>query len=287
MRAGPLSNETVSDTLNRFFVPVYTSNEDYRDGGTAGPEERAAYQKIYRGALDRKLSAGTVHAYVLSPAGEPVDSLHVADAARGDNLLGMLNRAVGRFKPVPGGPLAVPKAQSAPPPAPEGGAVLHLTARAEGTHPSDDSWHAYPSENWIVLTAADAEQFLPPVGAAPGAAPAVGAGWDVPRDAAEKVLTHFYPQTENNDVRKNTIERIALRATAVSSGGGGARARLDGTLRMRHPFYHKDAPDMVDATVVGYVDFDPQSRRVKQLKMATGRATYRGRAFDAGVELVH
>src|SRR5687767_15879629 len=115
MRAGPLSNKTVSDTLNRSFVPVYTSNEDYRDGGTAPPEERAAYQKIYRAALDKKLSAGTVHAYVLSPDGEVVDSLHVADAARGDHTLKMLERAVERFKPKAGEPLAKPKTQSAPP----------------------------------------------------------------------------------------------------------------------------------------------------------------------------
>ena len=283
MRAGPLSNHTVSDTLNRFFVPVYTSNEDYRDGGSASPEERAAYQKIYRAASAAKLSTGTVHAYVLSPAGEPVDSLHVADAARGGNLLSMLNRAVKRFQPQPGEVLVRPKVQSAPPVAPEGGLVLHLTARAEGTNPSDSSWHAYPSENWIVLPAADAEKLLPRAGGdASGAAT-----WEVPRDVAERVLTHFYPQTENNDVRKNTIERIALKATAVPGAGAAARARLDGMLRMRHPFYHKDAPDMVDATVVGYVDFDPASRRVKQFKLTTDRATYRDRPFDVGVELVH
>src|SRR5688500_13505152 len=99
MRAGPLSKKPVSDTLNRYFVPVYTSNEDYRDDGAAPPEERAAYQKVYRAALAAKLSTGTVHAYVLSPDGEPVDSLHVAEAARGDNVLKMLNRAVERFKP--------------------------------------------------------------------------------------------------------------------------------------------------------------------------------------------
>src|SRR3712207_2932493 len=115
MRAGPLSNATVSDTLNRYFVPVYTSNEDYRDGGSAPPEERAAHQKIYRAALEKKLSAGTVHAYVLTPDGEPVDSLHVADAARGQNTLNMLRRAVERFKTPPGEALAPPRTQSVAP----------------------------------------------------------------------------------------------------------------------------------------------------------------------------
>jgi hypothetical protein len=281
MRAGPLSKKVVSDTLNRYFVPVYTSNEDYRDDGPAPAEERAAYQKIYRAALDKKLSAGTVHAYVLSPAGEVVDSLHVADAARGDNLLKMLNRAVERFKPQAGEPLVPPRTQSAPPAAQQGGLVLHLTARAQGTNPSDDSWHAYPSEDWIVLDPADVGKLVPP-----GAPPAAGAAWDIDRDVATKVLTHFYPQTENNDVSKNRIERVGLKATVVSTAGGVVRARLDGDLRMRHPFYHKDTPDMVDATVVGYLDFDARERLVKQLKLATTRATYQERPFDVGVESV-
>ena len=282
MRAGPLSKKTVSETLNQHFVPVYVSNEDYRDDGPAPKEERAAYEKIRRAAGEAKLSVGTVHAYVLSPAGEPVDSLHVADAARGDNLAKMLNRAVERYQPKAGAALVEPKTQSAPPAPGDGGMVLHLTARAEGTNPSDTSWHAYPSEDWIVLTAADVQKLLPPGGGEVGA----GATWEVDRGVATKILTHFYPQTENNDVRKNTIERIALKAAGVTVDGGVARARLDGNLRMRHPFYHKDTPDMVDATVVGYVDFDPEDRKVTRLKLATERATYQNRPFDVGVESV-
>ena len=70
----------------------------------------------------------------------------------------------------------------------------------------------------------------------------------------------------------------------MSTSGGVARARLDGSLRMIHPFYHKKVDDVVDATVVGYVDFDPTSRQLKNLKLATERATYQGRKFDVGVE---
>ena len=282
MRAGPLSKKIVSDTLNQYFVPVYTSNEDYRDGGAAPPEEREAYDKIYRAALAKKLSTGTVHAYVLSPDGDPVDSLHVADAARGDNTLDMLRRAIERFHTTPGQALVTPKSQSQPSPLAEGGIVLHLTARAQGTNPSDNSWHAYPSEDWIVLSASDVQKLLPPDGKA-----AVGTKWDVDRDVATRMLTHFYPQTENNDVGKNKIERINLRAAVVSTTGGVARARLDGDLRMRHPFYHKDTPDMVDATVVGYVDFEPGAARVKELKLTTATATYEEQPFDVGVEWVH
>jgi hypothetical protein len=283
MRAGPLSRTDVSQLLNSHFVPVYVSNEDYHEGGSAPPDERALKTKIFAAGHKAKLSVGTVHAYVLSPDGDPVDSLHVADAARGDNLMQMLRRAVERHKVPAGETLVKPKAQSSPPRPGEGSAVLHLTARAEGTNPSDNAWHAYPSEDWIVLSASDQEKFLPPAGQA---APEMGATWEVDRAAATKVLTHFYPQTENNDVRKNEIERVALRGTVVSVSGNVARARLDGSLRMIHPFYHKKAEDVVDATVVGYVDFDLAPRQLKNLKLATERATYQNRRFDVGVETV-
>src|SRR5689334_23777719 len=90
MRAGPLSRPKVIDLLNGAFVPVFAVNEDYRDDGPAPAEEKAEYRRIYREALDAGLSAGTVHAYVVDPAGHPIDSLHVADAARPDRLAAML-----------------------------------------------------------------------------------------------------------------------------------------------------------------------------------------------------
>ena len=282
MRAGPLSRTNVIETLNRYFVPVYTSNEEYRDNGSAPPEERAAYQKIYLAALKKKLSTGTVHAYVLTPDGDPIDSLHVADAANGDKLLNMLRATVQKLGTKPGDTLVPPKAQSACPVNLDGKTlVLHLTARAEGTNPSDNSWHAYPSEDWIELDEADQAALLPAAGRAEP-----GTSWDIPRDVTTKVLTHFYPQTENNDVRKNRIDRISLKATVVSVKEGVARARLDGDLRMQHPFYHKETPDMVDATVVGYLEFRPGQTRVKSLMLATDRATYMKQRFDVGVRSI-
>ena len=80
MRAGPLSSPRVIDLLNTCFVPIFAVNEDYRDNGPAPKEEKAEYQRIYHEALDARLSAGTVHAYVVDTAGHPIDSLHVADA---------------------------------------------------------------------------------------------------------------------------------------------------------------------------------------------------------------
>src|SRR5215212_7017458 len=130
MRAGPLANAKVIALLNRYFVPVYVSNEDYADKGPAPAEEKAQKQRIYREAARDGLSVGTVHVYILTPdGGHPVDSLHVADAAKADRLAATLRQAVGRFRPAPGKPVVDPAAQSAPPPAGPGALVLHLTAR--------------------------------------------------------------------------------------------------------------------------------------------------------------
>ena len=53
-----------------------------------------------------------------------------------------------------------------------------------------------------------------------------------------------------------------------------ARARLDGTLKMKHPFYHRDDDNTVEATVVGLLDFEPAGARVRSLQLATVRASY-------------
>src|SRR5213593_3292448 len=111
MRAGPLSNEKVIGLLNRSFVPVYAVNEDYRRDGPAPPEERAEYDRIYRAALAAKLSTGTVHVYIVAPDGRPTGSLHVAEAAKTDRLLELLESSVARLKPAPGEPLAAPRPQ--------------------------------------------------------------------------------------------------------------------------------------------------------------------------------
>src|SRR5437899_92514 len=132
MRAGPLSSPKVIDLLNSAFVPVFAVNEDYRDAGPAPAEDKAEYRRIYREALDAKLSAGTVHAYVVDTAGHPIDSLHVADAAQPDRLIAMLERAIRERKLTKGPTLVPPSTLSAPPPCEPGSLVLHLTARGHG-----------------------------------------------------------------------------------------------------------------------------------------------------------
>src|SRR3989442_12421547 len=105
MRAGPLSNNRVVSLLNRFFVPVYAVNEDYRDGGAQPPGERAEYNRVFKEAHAAGLSVGTVHVYVLGPDGHPMDSLHVATAAKTERLADLLQKTIRKLKVLGGEPL--------------------------------------------------------------------------------------------------------------------------------------------------------------------------------------
>jgi hypothetical protein len=273
MRAGPLSSPEVIDLLNGFFVPVFAVNEDYRDDGPAPEAETAQYRRIYREALAAKLSAGTVHAYVVDPAGHPIDSLHVAEAARPDRLAAMLHRVMRARKLTKGPTLVRPHTLSAPPPHAPGSLVLHLTARGHGS-----SWDGFPSENWIVLAPEQLEGLLPV------AEPRAGRAWDVREEVATAILTHFYPQTENNDVSTHRIERRRLHGTIESVADGVARARIVGRVRMTHRFYPgREDGNVVDASVVGYLDFEAATRRVRRLRLVTDGASYGTGTLDVVV----
>jgi hypothetical protein len=276
MRAGPLSDARVIAQLNRAFVCVYTVNEDYRGSGAAPAEERAELQRIHREGYKKKLSVGTVHAYVLTPDGHTHDSLHVATASRTDKLLAMLERAVSTFKPKEGKPIVAPVSQSAPPKAPADALVLHLVSRAD----AHGSWGEFPGENWIVLPRSEWSKLLPE------GADSVKAGqsWELNKDVTARVLTYFYPQTENNDATTARIEKHSLRAKVLSVEGGVVRARLDGTLRMMHSFYPRRMnPEPIDATVVGILTFTPGKQTVPSLQLVTASAIHGKRKFSVAV----
>src|SRR5262245_6378760 len=171
MRASSLSNDKVIDLLNRYFVPVYLSNEDLRGPGGAPPEERKEVQRIVHEALKAKLSAGTVHAYVVAPDGPCIDSQHVATAYKPEKLTEMLERTVARLKLKDGKSLVEPAPQSKTPACEAGGLVLHLVARNTQRKGDDDvptrtklgqarsaNWGSYAVENWIVLSKAESQK---------------------------------------------------------------------------------------------------------------------------------
>jgi hypothetical protein len=273
MRTGPFSSPEVIDRLNAKFVPVYAVNEDYRSGGSAPKEERAEYTRIYREALGKKFSAGTVHVYVLDPKGEVIGTRHVADAARTKELIAFLDGLTAKLGTPAGKPVVEPKPQSVPPPHPAGSLVLHLAARGLG---GGGSWDG-TAENWVVYTPAEAKVLLPAGPVGPGTA------WELDPKLAARLLVHVYPVTENNDPAKNTIREQSLRGKVIRVGNGVAVARLDGRLVMRHDFYHKPDGKVVEAGLLGYVEFDPAAGKVRSLRLVTDGATYGGGKFGVAV----
>jgi hypothetical protein len=227
------------------------------------------------------MSAGTVHVYIVSSDGHPIDSQHVATATHVDKLIGMLERTVDRLKLKPGKPLVTPAKQA---PAPEAGAddlVLHLIARNVRREKDEDvphrpklgetrsgNWGAYPAEDWIILNKEAWSKLLP------AAAVKLGSTWEPDREVAARLLKYFYPSTENNDLSTNRINRQVLRGTVLSVKDGVVRARLDGFLKMKHPFYHKDDGNFVEAPLVGLIEFDAKQSRIRTFQLATNGATY-------------
>jgi hypothetical protein len=270
MRAGPLSDRRVIEVLNRNFVCVYINNEDYGKAGGAPAAERAEYQRIRQEGFAKKLAVGNVRSYVLSPDGHTHDML-----THRSKMLEMLERAVEHFAPAPGKPVVAPAPQSTPPPMAGDAIALHLISRGDDR----GSWGQFPAENWIVLTHEDWTKLLPTGSASPGQT------WELDRGVSARILTYFYPQTENNDARIDRIQQHALTAKVLTVKDGVVTARIDGFLRMQHVFYpgRKDAQPL-GAEVVGVLTFQPG--KPPSLQLVTTEAQHGRRPFKVAVRTV-
>jgi hypothetical protein len=263
----------VVETLNRSFVPVYLSNEDYAEGGPAPKAERLERDRILREAALKGLSTGTVHVYILDPEGHSADSAHVAEGAKLDVLMELLDRNIKWFRPEPGPPVVAPGPQATPPEHEPGGMTLHQVARSLDGR---GAWGGVIPEDWFTLSAEEAKGLT-----VEGAA--VGKTWELTPGLATRLLERFYPATENNNLARNRIERAEIRAEVVSVKAGVARVRLVGGLRMGHPYFHREDGKAVEARVLGFVDFDTRSRAVRSLRMATESASYNGGTFGVAL----
>ncbi len=273
MRTGPFSSADVIDRLNTRFVPVYAVNEDYRAKDIVPKAEQEEYLRIYREALAKKFSAGTVHVYILNPRGEVIGTRHVAEASKTRALIAFLDEIVTKLGTKAGKPLVQPRAQSVPPGHPTGALVLHLAARGLG---GGGSWGG-TAENWVVYTPDEVKQCLPT-----GAVNA-GTTWKLDPKLAARLLVHVYPVTENNDPTKNKIRTQELRGQVIRVKDGVALARLDGRLVMRHDFYHKPDGKVVATDLLGYLAFEPATGKVRSLRLVTSNATYGGGKFGVAV----
>ena len=275
MRAGPLSNRKVIELLNGCFVPVYTVNEDYGKNGIVPKEEKEERERIFKAGYAAKKSVGTVHVYILAPNGDLVDTSHVAEAAKPKKLIALLEKTAVDLKLTAGSPVAKPGPQSEAPACDKDCLALHLTARSLD---GKGAWSEFPVENWIVLSPVDQRRIT---GQRKEVRP--GDTWEIDAETARKLLTHFYPATENNDVSKNRFMQDKLNATVISRDGAVAKARITGNFKMEHSFYHKPDGNIAEGSVIGFVEFTPGTDRISAFDMITDKASYGGGTFAVAV----
>ena len=287
MRAGPLSDEKVISLLNAHYVPVFISNEDYDKNGQASPEAKKERLRIHVEFADRDLGTGSVHCYLLAPDGRGLESLGVVKAANEKGrLVALLEKWAKELNVPAGAPVVPPKSVSAPIRATKGddSLLLHLVSRGENTGPEGGSWREFPAENYLELTSDQWRKLLPP----PGAEAKVGAAWEIDKDAAASFLRYFYPQAEDGTDRpETTIDRQSLKATLVELKDGVARARVEGGLVMKRPFYPgRPNPDTVEASILGFMSWDVKDGRIRSFELVTDKATYQRKTFGVAVRNV-
>jgi hypothetical protein len=276
LRGGSLSHDQVIHFLNRYFVPVYISYEAH-DQGDAPEEDKKEWRRIYHEATTRLKRSGTVHVYVLAPAdGEVIESIDIGTAVQPEKLLARLGAVVQKLKTPEGKPVVEPAPQSCPPKCDPDSLVLHLVARS-----SRGTWNEFPVENWIVLSRAEAANLVP-AGGVTG-----GDSWELDKELAARFLAKFLPNGYGYaSHHKTVIVEQSLKATVVSAEKGIARARLEGTLTLKHKSLNfnvsppADTEEIARMPLVGFMDFEPGGRSVRTLRLLADKAT----AGDGRVE---
>jgi len=278
LRAGPLSDEEIISLLNGYYVPVYVSNEEDDDKTPASAVETALRRRLMFEAKKSGLTAGTVCAFLLGPDGKVIEACRAPYTSDTKHMKELLEGTAKKTGAKKGETLVAPKPQSAPPTAKKDALTLHLTAR---WLPAGDSWGRLPSEDWIVLERANWTKWLP-TGEAK-----IGNTWELDKELAANLLKHFYPPTENNELSSNRIDKKTMKATVVSIKDGIVQARIDGSLKMKHsagPL--RDDNSFVEATFVGFMDFEPAKNRIVNLKLVTEKANYFKRDFGVALRSV-
>jgi hypothetical protein len=287
LRASSLSSTKVIDLLNGYFVPVSLRNQDFADEGAASADEKSEKARIYRDALKAGMHAGTVCVYLVSPDGWP---MAVAPANEDlvydpDRLAELMLLVVRQLNVVKAEPSAGPKRYSPAPRMSDETLVLHIVARylerkGDVCVPYDAkavlgtkngrNWADLPSQEWVALSRPEWMSLLP------RGEVRLDSTWKPSEDVTAKLLRHIYPPTENTDLKTNRVEKLVIQARVESIERGVARARLDGRMRMKHPFYHQDDNNFVEADLVGYVRFNTDKLVVKSLRLVTDHGRYGG-----------
>lgn len=245
------NNPQVVEALNALTVPVYLSND------LVVGAERTELTRIHQQGYAKKLSVGSVHAFLVAPDGTLLDSVHVAQGSP-ERYISMIAFHAKALKLTPGEPLVRPNPPQ-PPPIPCNGLRLHVVARYLERQPdgtlglvtnAGGNWSALPGEDWLLFSESEVKSLR--------------AGEPL---AVEKLLTHFYPPTENNNLATNRLEVQEWRTAA------GA---ITGSLTLKHPFYSRDDSNRATSRFVGYW-------RGKTLEVVTTEGRYNGQPFGVAV----
>jgi len=261
-------------------VPVTSRNEEADGAGSAPPAEKKERHRIYSEFFEKKLGIGDVHVYIVAPDKSAVASLAVVPAQDPAQLIPFLQGVVAKLHVQGGAPAIKPHPTSRPPAnTPSDSLVLHLVSRAL----AGGSWHEFPSENWIVLSAPEWNQLMP------AGIVKVKQQWTAPKPVATKLAEWVYPQNEEKTgANRSRVEEADLRLTAVAVQGTLVRARIDGKIRLWHSFYPggenaQNATDFAVSEVTGYMDFDMAQHRIQRLRIVTNKGAYRDTPFAASL----
>jgi hypothetical protein len=270
MRAGPLSDDKIIKILNRYFVPFYTSYEDYEKAeGGVSKEESTVFNGLMKRFYDAKFETGLVFVYVFNANLVPLGTLHVAKAQFPDVLEKFLSDFVSRLHITGGEPSFKPRPQSVPPPAGKDSLVLHVFIRGITIEPK------FPHEDWIVLSRDELRRLLPPPSSA-------GHPWRLDEQVAAKFGGRLHPTLEwldNHDGYTVKIDRLNLQAAPVASSGEFKIARIEGKLRMlRTAFSYAPEKSHVSANLSGYLKYN--DRTVLSLEIAVQDAFYGDGSLD-------
>jgi hypothetical protein len=132
------------------------------------------------------------------------------------------------------------------------------------------NWADLPSQEWVALSRPEWTRLLP------RGEVRVDSTWKPSEDVTAKLLRHFYPPTENTNLKTNHVDKLEIQARVESIERGIARARLAGRMRMRHPFYHQGDNNFVEADLVGYVGIKTDTLEIKSFCLVTENGRYGG-----------
>ena len=280
MRAVPFAMDDVISMLNRYYVPIYVANEDvWGKSSKMLPEEQREVMRIKNEAAEAKKNFGDVCVYIAGPDGRTIDALKVPELYEPpQNTVNLLQRNIDRLKLKEGKPLVKPTPQSVPPKVDADAVVLHVVVREDN---QAHSWQPYPGENWVTFTKAEWTKFLPPSSGAKS--------WDVDPAVSKKLLTFWYPGTEDShsdQVDRNVIEKATIQAKLHPGDGRWERIELVATLRMGRRFYPGKL-DMqatpLEANAWGMLEVNSSKPEIKSFRMATESASWGGKKIGVSV----